>query len=414
MDREISQDYLKKERVKKILIYSFAAAAIIILVIIINNLLTPSLDKKRIRTCKAEYGPVESVLNGSGKIIPGKEQIIISPINSRILSVNYLSGEKIPEGKSLITLEREQILNQAEKVKNETEIMENELTRLRLKMERELGELNSELEIKQLQIKYLESVFEREKKLFDIGASAKTSLDQSELNKTIAARELELLERQIGNRKKVLEAELREKELLLLIKKREAGELANAVDLSLVKAEFGGVITWIKNETGANVNKGEIIARIADLNNFRVEGKISDMHAGKLEKGLPVRIRINRNDIYGKIESISPEINESLVSFNVQLNKPSEKILRPNQQAELFVIIDKKEKALRVKNGPFFTGLSDQKIYVMEENSAIRKNIGFGISNFDWIELTGDIKEGDVVIISNMEKFYHMEKIEIN
>jgi HlyD family secretion protein len=36
-----------------------------------------------------------------------------------------------------------------------------------------------------------------------------------------------------------------------------------------------------------------------------------------------------------------------------------------------------------------------------------------GVSNFDWVELQGDINAGDEVVVSNMDDYRHMEEISI-
>jgi HlyD family secretion protein len=64
---------------------------------------------------------------------------------------------------------------------------------------------------------------------------------------------------------------------------------------------------------------------------------------------------------------------------------------------------------MRVKNGPFFTGARDQKIFVIKGDKAIARTVQIGLSNFDWVELLG-VQPGEEVIISDTKEFQHLDE----
>ena len=56
------------------------------------------------------------------------------------------------------------------------------------------------------------------------------------------------------------------------------------------------MLTWVVEQPGTAIKRGDVLARIADLDRFRVEATISDSYASRLEAGLPVRVQIGRDE----------------------------------------------------------------------------------------------------------------------
>ncbi len=414
MDRELSKEYVSRVNRKKIVLWTVGIAILIAFGWSIRLFLSPNLDSRNIRFAIAEVGDVESTLNASGIVLPEKEQVITSPINTKIIDVNFELGEHIKTGSKLLELDRESISNQYKQLVDEVEVQKNQIEKHELSSEKSIEESIANLDIKKLRVSFLESSLKREQKLLEIGASTEVKVEQSKLTLEIARRELLLLEKQIENEKKNIAAQLKDYRLQLRIQERRLDELKNKLEESSISSESGGVITWIKNEIGSNVREGDIIAKIANLNSFKVEANISDIYATQLRVSGRVRVRINNTDLYGGIKSISPSVENNLANFIIELDDNKNELLRPNLRVEVFVIISNVANVVRVKNGPFFNGSPDQKIYLVNDSKAIRADAVFGASNFDFVEIKSGIQAGDKIILSDMTEYYHMDEIEIN
>lgn len=413
MDKELSQSTISKQRRKKTVIIISVVAIFIIAFAGFKSLLTPTLDLKRIRTAAAEIGDVEQTINATGIVIPEYEQILISPINSKILKVNFQAGESIKKGDQVLGLYREIIQNDYNKALDEYELKLNKIRKKKLDVTRTINQLKTEYEIKILRVQSLESDLEREKKLLKIGAATSVTVSKAKLMLDISRKELALQKVQIENEEEKLEADLKELDLEVKIQERIKNELYVKLNDSKVKALNDGVLTMVKNEIGANVNAGDVIAKVANLNKYKIEASISDMYAEKLVTGLRAKIRINNRDLYGKVKNISPAVEGNLLKFELDLDDKQNKILRPNLKAEVFIILGVAKNVVRVKNGPFYRGSSRQKCFVIKENYAYNAGAKFGASNFDYVEIKSGVKAGDKVIISSIEEYEHMEKIEI-
>ncbi len=414
MDRELSIDHQKSVKRKKIIIGVSVLAALILLFVSFKTLLTPTLNSERIRISIAEIGDVESTVNASGLLLPEFEQNLTSPIQSKILAVYHQLGEFVKAGEQLIEIDREAIQNSYNKIVDENELKKIEIKKRRLAMSQTLEDLNANLEVKELKVESLRSKLEREKKLVEIGASTAINVEQAKLELQIEQMELELLKKQIVNQNQTLKTEIEELDLELQILARSQSELKNKLEDSFLKAEKDGVITWIKKDIGANVNAGEILVKIADLNSYKVEGSVSDIHADKLLVGGFAKVRLAGKDFPGIITGVSPSSVDGVISFTIDLNEKKNQFFKPNIRTEVFIILSKSENTVRVKNGPFFTSSVNQGLFIVKDNKAYRVEAEYGASNFDYVEITKGVEPGDKVIISNMDDYNHMDEIDIN
>ena len=91
MDREIPKEVRKKERNKKIIRYSSIGVAGIIVISVLISVLRTGVEKKELVLSTVDKGVVEVSVSASGRVVPAFEEIINSPINSRILEI-YKKG----------------------------------------------------------------------------------------------------------------------------------------------------------------------------------------------------------------------------------------------------------------------------------------------------------------------------------
>lgn len=413
LDRELTTKQLLQRRFKTIL-----RSIILILIIIIGffslrSIFTPSLEKSKIIIAIAERSRIEDAISASGTVIPAFEQVITSPIKSTVVEVYHQAGEKIAAGSAILKLNKEFVHLELERLEDELKLHQNTKVQLNLALERNRTELQAQHDIKKLSLELLLSKLNQAEHLYGIGAGSKDHLDQARLNLEIARRELVLLENTIENEEKTLKADIREIDLKIGIQEKSIEEIERQLELADIRADRNGVITWVNENIGATIQPGEIVARIADLTSYKVEGRISDIHISRLKLGAPVRVRVNQRDLAGAITGIKPTIKGGTITFYIELAEKTDPNLRSNLRVDVFVITAYKDNIIRVKNGPFVNGPGVQNIFIVVGDKAIRKTVRIGATNLDFVEIENEIGAGDRIIISDMEKYKHLDTIVI-
>ena len=413
MDKELSREHIRKRKLKSSIKYIIIFALFIIFFFFFKYIINPSIKRERIQTAIAQIGSIDGTITASGIVIPEFEQVLTSPFTSTIDSVYHKAGDKIKFGEPILKLNNEFTMIDYKKLQDEYKLKINRKNQLGLNMERQLIDLRAEYEIMQLRIEALEAQVKAQQHIYEFGGGAKVNLDQAVLNLKIARLELIQKGKKIKNQEKSLLADLKELDLNIKIHENNMLELEKRLELAEAKAVRNGVITWVKDNIGENVNQGEIIARIADLEKFKVESKISDIHAPKLIVGNPVKVRINETYLSGKISNIKPTIENGVINFIVELDDKTNESLRSNLRVDVFVITSSKTGIIRVENGPFINGSGRQEVFVVDGDDAYRRIVVVGDTNFDWAEIESGLEPGEEVIITNMEDHIHQKKIKI-
>ncbi|MEW6016019.1 MAG: efflux RND transporter periplasmic adaptor subunit [Candidatus Zixiibacteriota bacterium] len=413
MDRELSPEIIRRNRWKQYAKIASIPLVLLLALWIFSSLISRSISRNTLRTAVAEMGPLDAAITASGVVVPDFEQAITSPIQSRIDTVFLHSGDMVQAGQAILVLNMESIRLTYTRLLNELELLHNEKARRSLELLQQRQQLETEYGIKEMQTRLAASRLERERRLLAIGVSTKEGLEQAELNAAITNKELEQLSEKMKHHDVASQADFHGLDLRIKIQENTIDETRRQMALAEARTDRYGVVTWVNENVGASVNPGDVIARIADLSGFRVEAKISDVHAEKLVAGGPVRVRINDRDLSGRIASINPAVQNGVITFLVTLDNKADRVLRPNLRADVFVVTASKPNVLRVKNGPFYDGLMEHKVFVVQGNKAVRREATAGVSNFDYVELQGDIRPGDEVIISDMKSYINMSEISI-
>ena len=413
MDKPIEEGVINKRKKKKVGLIVLLLSIIVAGVFMLRAYIKPSISTKEFTVATADTGDIENTISASGEILPEFEEILTSPINAAIRNVLMDAGTKVKAGQSIITLDKAAAQTDFNKLAFQIESKENEIRKLRLDLEKSFYDIQSNNNIKQLRIGNFKDAVASAQRLYKAGGGTKEDIEQAQLNLKVAELEKQQLENEIRNKQQTMKIEIREAEIALSIQKNDQQAYQRKMDLANVVATRDGVVTWVNNNIGASIREGESLARIANLSSYKVAGSISESQLEQLSYGLPAIIRINDSLLRGKVANVSPAVNNSIVSFDIQLDKKNNKLFRPNMKVEVYLVTATRNDVVRVLNGPAFKGANSQRIFVLKNGKAERREVKTGLSNFDFIEIVSGIRPGEQVITSDMSNYEHAREIVI-
>ena len=391
------------------------AIGVLVFVIIVfsfRQLIRPTIRSGNFSTASVETGDVLATVSASGTVLPEFEEIKTSPISSRIIKIYQSLGSEVNKGDTILTLDINSSNTALEKLKDELALKKNNATKLKLQLEKTIIDLNTQFNIKKLSVESMETDLKEERYLDSIGGGTKEKIEKAELNLKISKLELEQINQTIENSEKAMQADLVGLNYEINIQQNNIYELESKIDRATIKADKKGVITSINSQIGQSVGEGEELAKVANLQSYEVDGSISDMHSEKLSNGANVIVRINgQTDINGEVVSISPAIEENLIQFKIKLAQKEHSQLRPNMKVDVFLVTAFKKNVLRIKNGAFYQGGIRQKVFVVENGKLVQKEVEFGESNIDYVEIVNGLSKGDKIVTSDMEDYTKSEQL---
>ena len=125
MDRELSKEFIKSRRRRRILKNGVYLIIVILAFALGRSLLFPKLNRDTIRTAITERGSIENTISASGVVIPEFELALTSPIDSRIEAGYISAGEDVDRGLSILKLNTESLESRLEKMGDELKLKKN-------------------------------------------------------------------------------------------------------------------------------------------------------------------------------------------------------------------------------------------------------------------------------------------------
>jgi HlyD family secretion protein len=413
MDTALPDNIIRKRKSKLALTALLAGLILVAAIWLLRLFFASSLNKSGFTTAVVERGNVENTINATGEILPEFEEVITSPINASVQNVIMDAGNKVNAGQSVLTLNKSASETDYEKLKFQLESKRNDIKKLKLELDKSFYDIKSSNDIKQLQITSFEADVANAKRLFTAGGGTREDIEQAELKLKVARLEKQQLENEIRSKQQTMQVEMREAGIAAAIQESDLRELERKLKLANIVSSRDGVVTWVNKNIGATIREGEPLARIADLSSFRVQGSISDSYMDQLHHAMSAIIRINDIQVKGTVTNIQPSIQNNVISFDIQLEEKHNNLLRPNMKVDVFLVTAISKNVLRVTNGAAFKGSSVQDVFVLQNGKAVRKTVHLGMTNFDYVEIKDNLKEGDVIITSDMAQYKNAREITI-
>ena len=406
MDREIPKEVRDKERKKKFIKYGAIGVAAVVCIAVLISFMRSSVNRKDLVFSEVDNGTIEVSVSASGKVVPAFEEIINSPINTRIVEVYRKGGDSVDVGTPILKLDLQSTETEYKKLLDEEQMKRYQLEQLKVNNNTYLSDLSMQVKISAMKLKRMEVELRNERYLDSLGSGTTDKVRQAELNFNTGKLELEQLRQQYANESKVKEADLKVKELEFNIFSKSLAEMKRTLDDAQIRSPRKAILTYINNQVGAQVAEGSQVAIISDLSHFKVEGEIADTYGDRVAAGGRAIVKIGNEKLEGTVSSVTPLSKNGVISFIVQLNEDNNKRLRSGLKTDVYVMNAVKEGGLRLANASYYVGRGEYELFVQDsKDEIVKRKVQLGDSNFEYVEVVSGLKAGDKVVVSDMSSY---------
>lgn len=413
MDREISKEVQRKERRKSIIKYGGIIGGCILLVYIGISLMQPSLKRKDLTFSTVDRGMIEVSVNASGKVIPAFEEIINSPINSRILEIYKKGGDSVDVGTPILKLDLQSAETDYKKQLDEEQMKMLQLEQLRITNRSKLSEMEMKLKISRMELNRKEVELRNERYLDSLGAGTTDKVRQVELDYNVSMLKLKEDEQKYENEQASVEADLKVKELELNIFRKSLAETKRTLEDAQIRSPRKAILTYVNNEVGAQVAEGSRVAIVSDLSHFKIEGEIADTYGDRIAAGSKAVVKIGSDKLDGVVSDITPLSKNGVISFTVQLEQDNFKRLRSGLKTDVYVMNAVKDDVMRIASISSYIGKGEYELFVVEGDRLVKRKVELGDSNFEYIEVVKGLQPGDEVVTSDMSDMKNKNKLKL-
>jgi RND family efflux transporter MFP subunit len=305
-----------------------------------------------------------------------------SEVSGRVSSTELEIGKKVQRGDVLIQLDTGDVDLDIERIKND-------ITSSRKKVE-----LGSTLRPDVLNSKDTLDTLERQTK-----AGAYPAAEFEKAKRTHHQLELKMELDEVANK-----LALDTNENSLRVKQREKAKMT-------ITAPSDGVITDVIARVGDLIDRSSTIANIIATGRT-IEAKLSEENfaAVKLGQKATVRFLTFGGDHYNAvITKVLPAADPTTQRYSVFLDVtlPEGRILTPGITGEVTVIIAQRDNSLLI---PARALIGDY-VYVVEGSKVALRKVVKGYESTNLIEIMSGVKEGDSVIVEQLDRFHDGQRV---
>ncbi len=414
MDQPLPQHTLTRRRQRAIASVIAATALLAAAAWGINRAISPSLSLSEITVAEVRRGDIANTINASGLVIPEHEELVTSPIQTRVAKVHARPGQQVASGELLLELDDHTIRLAIDSLKEQLAQQQNKVLGLTLEMEQKRKQLVSSIELLELDLKSARVKHGRYQNYRNSGAVSADELLTAELNVQRFEIQLRQQKELIEDGRRATQSSVEGAKLQQAILQKQLAQQQQLLAQARVRAPFAGMLTWLQAEEGASVAPGQTLARVSELNNYKVEASVSDFNARSLAPGQAVRVEQGSAVLAGTVHTILPEIQNGSIKLLVKLDQPNHAMLRNKLRVDVNIVTEQKAGTLVANAGPAFNGKGRQQVFVIDGGVARKTMLELGSGDGKAVEIRNGARLGERLIISDTARFKDVDTIRIS
>lgn len=414
MDRQIPKEEIMRKKRAMWIKVGAGVLSFFIIIYVLSLLVEPSIDMKDVKVSTADRGTINSTISATGKVAPAFEEIINSPISTRIVEVYCKSGDSVNTGTPLLRLDLENAENELDKMLDEIAMKRHLLEQQRANNATQLSDLAMQIKVKAMAVDRMAVELRNERYLDSLGSGTGDKVRQVELAYRTGQLELEQMRERLKNEQRVADANLQVRNLELNISDKNLTQMRRTLEDAKVCAPRNATLTYINDQVGQKVAEGEKIAILSDLTHFKVDAEIADAYAERLNVGSQAIVKIGSTELKGTVSNVTPQSANGVIHFSVRLDNDSHQRLRAGLKTDVYVLSDVIEDVVRIANGSYYTGPAVYELFVFSgDNRLERRKVRLGESNYEYVEVADGLRPGDRVVISDMAPYKQRNTLKI-
>jgi len=414
MDRKIE----KKTWTRRRIIYASSISVFIVFVLYVfvfsDQSAKLNVETEKITISTVEYEPFQEFIPITGAVQPIQTFFLDVSEGGRVVKKFVLDGAFVNEGDPIIKLDNAQMTLNI--MYNEAQLFQqiNSLRSTRLQMEQ--NRLNLQSQLLEIEYELIERrrIFENNKILFAKNLISKYEYDRSK-------EQFELSEK-----KKLLTVESYMQDSLFRVQQilqleKSVDQMQNNLNLTkaqlenlTVKAPIKGQISALIAEIGESISPGENLGQIDVIDSFKVRASIDEHYIARVNVGQHGEFNFNGRDYKIEIKSVYPQVTNGRFEVDMHFTDNQPEGIRRGQTLHIKLNLSEQKEAITVAKGGFYQTTGGQWIFVVNGNSATKRNIKLGQQNSQVFEVLEGLKPGEKVVTSSYDNYGDVEKLVLN
>ena len=416
MDRQLEKKFWTKQRIAYTTLGVLVASFIVYQFAFADKRSKLNVASDKISVSEVKEGIFDEFIIVQGVVQPLKTIQLDAIVGGYVTQKLVEGGNMVKQGDIILRLENQQLKLNFLQSETEASRLVNDLqnTRQRLKVERfTLQKTLSDLDF---QIAQARDAYERNLLLKKDNVVSDMDFQKSkrDLDRLVKQRDIEIESQKYQEENAALQ--IKQLEGTLTRTQKNVDLWRQTLENLVVKAPVAGLLSSINVEIGSNINQGQNIGQIDDMNGFKLRADIDEHYISRIFAGLVAKFEFNSKSYEMEVTKVYPEVLNGRFAVDMVFKTKTPEGIRRGQSSPIRLELGQAQTAVLLPVGGFFSDTGGNWVYVLEngnDSRAVKRNINLGRKNPQFYEVLEGLQPGDKVITSSYANLGDKEGLEL-
>jgi len=380
----------------------------------------PSVEMSTLWPDTVKRGSMLRQVRGLGTLTPEEIRWIPALADGRVEKILVRPGTKVKASEVLVVLSNPQVSQAMVDAQYALKAAEADLKSLEVQLQSQYLAQRSVASKASTDYNEAKHKAEIDAQLAKLGVISDQSLQTSQSSATQLATQNEIEQQRVQNSQHELEARVAAQRAKVEQVRAAYNLAAERLESMNVKAGSDGVLQELSLnslplQVGQQVQAGTTIAKVANPNKLKAELKVPETTAKDVQIGQPAAVDTHNGIIPGKVSRIDPSVQNGTRTVDVQLTGELPPGAVPDLSVDGTIDLERLDNVLYVGRPAFGQENSQVGMFRIDQDGkgAQRTQVKLGRTSPNYVEITGGLKEGDKVILSDMSRWDNFDRIRL-
>ncbi len=413
MDRKIEKKSWPPRKIATV-----AAGALFALFVIYNLVFADrssrlNVETERITVSEVTEGPFQEYIPEQGTVVPIRTVFLDATEGGKVDTIYREAGSFVEAGDLILRLVNTALLIQISNQDAMVVEQRNLLTNTRFNFDQNRTQTRQLLIDREYQIRRLERIFERQKKLYEDNLISREEFEQSEDDFRFERRRQRLSEESFKRDSVFQKIQLQQLGTSLERLEQNLGIARRRLEDLNIRAPISGQLTSLNAEIGEAKSQGQRLGQIDIIDQFKVQVAIDEHYISRISLGQKGRFDFGGQSYELIAKKIYPEVTNGRFEVDMEFVGSAPTGIRRGQTLRIRLELGGLSDAVMLAKGGFYQKSGGNWAYVVDPSGdfAVKRQIRLGRQNSQVYEVLDGLAPGDQVITSTYDHFGDIDKL---
>ena len=420
---DIARPDLKKKTTRQLVIYSAVGVVVLAaLAIGVSRLkpAAPTVDRSTIWPDTVKRGDLTIQVRGStGSLVPREDSIELIPAqtDATVVRIIALPGAIVTPDTVIMDLTDPQLEQELLSAQSALKGAQADYKSLNATLQSTL--MDKKIAAAQVNASYATDLrqAQTDEQLYKLGVVSGVVAGASKNASDQLTAQKKLSEEQLDVNAKAIEVQLASAATKVEQAKAQLDLYEKQSNALHVRAGISGVLAQlpVPLQVGQHVTSGTSVAKVIQKDKLKAALQIAETQARDIQLGQPASIDTHNGIIPGHVSRIDPSVLNGTVTVDVALDGPLPAGARPDLSVDGTINLAELKDVLQVGRPALGNDFSTLSLFKEDPDGkgAVRVPVKVGRSSVNSIQILEGLKEGDVVILSDMSHEDGVDRIRL-